>query len=112
MKGEKLGWFQVASHLSIPVAELAGRITYSEFQDWIAFLQREEERNTKLDIYLAQIAAEVRRGIVKNPKSVKTKDFLMKKQVHTPSPEEKKGEARAARSKAIWVNTLNLKVKD
>jgi len=105
MKGERLGWFQVASHLGCPVRELAARITYSEFIDWITFLRREEERNTKQDIYLAQIAAEIRRGLVKNPKSVKTKDFLMKKTDDTPATEKP-----ASKSKSAWAQSLNLKI--
>jgi len=106
MTGERLGWFQVASHLGCPVSELAARITYSEFIDWLAFLWREEERNTKQDIYLAQIAAEIRRGLVKNPKSVKMKDFLMKK-AETPTKVEKP----PSKSKSMWAAALNVKLR-
>jgi len=105
MTGEKLGWFQVASHLGYSVAELRARITYSEFIDWLTFLRREEERNTKQDIYLAQIAAEIRRGLVKNPKSVKTKDFLMNK---TDAPT--KVEKPPSKSKSAWMRSLNMKI--
>lgn len=82
------------------VDDLKGRITYREFLEWLAFFGREEERQTKLDYYLAQIAAEVRRGNVKSPKSVKVKDFLLE----VKSGPEKPG----ARSKSIWMASLKM----
>ena len=102
--GEKLCWFRVASHLRVTVAELSARITYREFIDWLSFLDLEEERQTKLDYYLAQVAAEVRRGNVKNPKSVKTKDFLV--QMKRTGPADK-----TAKSKVVWAGALGVKLK-
>lgn len=97
----------MAAHLGIPVNELKSRIGYSEFLEWKIFLDKEEERQTKLDYYLAQIAAEVRRGWVKNPKSVKVKDMLLNVQ-NASGPAEK----RIARSKAVWLGAVNLKGKE
>jgi len=105
MKGERLGWFQVASHLGVPVNELQDRITYSEFMDWITFLNREEGQVKKQDFYLAQIAAEVRRGNVKNPRSVKTKDFILK---HSAG----KDPAPVSKSKSTWASVLKVKLED
>lgn len=86
------------------MAELQTRIGYTEFLDWLTFLGKEEERETKQDYYLAQIAAEVRRGQVKSPKSVKTKDFLLQMK-KSDAPDK-------ATSKAIWAGALGVKLKE
>jgi len=83
------------------VDELKERITYSEFLEWLTFLGREEERQTKQDYYLAQIAAEIRRGHVKNPKAVKVKDFLVEVKTTPETPGE--------RSKSVWMGALKIK---
>ena len=106
MKGETRAWFQVAFHLRLPVAELKDRISYREFIDWLTFLQLEEERQTKQDYYLAQVAAEIRRGHVKNPKTVKTKDFLLEMKRQT------EGQQQAEKSKSVWMGVLKIKEKE
>jgi hypothetical protein len=103
MTGERLQWFRVASHLRIPVAELRSRITYSEFTDWLIYLQREQEREIKYEYALAQIAAEVRRGNVMKPNRIKTMDFLIK--IGAPEP-------LVSKSKQVWFAALNLPGKD
>lgn len=50
-------------------------ITFNEFLDWLDFLGWQETRRDKTDFYFAQLAAEVKRGTVKRPNSVKIKDF-------------------------------------
>lgn len=104
MIGERLGWFRVASHLGIPVGELKTRMAYSEYIDWLNFLSKEEERDTKQDYYLAQIAAEVRRGQVKHPNKIHVKDFLVKMVTQA--------QAKAAKSKQIWAGAVGIKLKD
>lgn len=104
MIGERLAWYRVASHLHSTVEELAQRISYSEFLGWLDYLLWDEQRQTKLDIYLANIAAEVRRSYVKHPKTVKAQDFLIK--VSEPKPA-----ATGMASKAIWLQALNVKPK-
>lgn len=71
-------------------------ITFSEFLDWVEFLGVQERRMDKIDFYLAQIAAEVRRGVVKNPKTVNVKDFY----VNYTNPVEAAN--RTKKSKAAW----------
>jgi hypothetical protein len=100
MTGERLAWFRVASHLCIPVEELAERITHREFVSWLEYLNQEDTVVSKEDFYLAQIAAEVRRSFDKYPNKVKTKSFLL-------SPAEKK--TAATDSKSIWLAALNIK---
>ena len=87
------------------MGDLKERVTYREFLEWITFLNKEEERQTKQDYYLAQIAAEVRRGHVKSPRTVKVKDFLI--QV-VPTPNEKK---RMENSKSFWLGMAKVKPK-
>lgn len=108
-----MAWFQVASHLGIPVSELRDRITESEFEDWLLFIQQEEHRTTKVDHYLAQIAAEVRRTNVKNPSKVKLQDFLLKfKQAEPPvsRPSKEKVVGKPEGSKHIWASILKVDV--
>jgi len=101
MTGERLAWFRVASHLGIPVEELAERITHREFLNWLEFLDWDEKHHSKSDYYLAQIAAEVRRSFVKNAKKVKTNDFLLQyKDANAPSGKD---------SKSAWLGFFNIK---
>ena len=100
MTGERLEWHKVASHLRCTVQDARTRLTFSEFLDWLAFLSVEEERDRKQDYYLAQIAAEVRRGQVTSPKSVKVKDFLIK------FTQASKGDRGG--SKHVWASLLKI----
>ncbi len=102
MTGEKLAWFRVASHLHRTVEELAEKITFREFLSWLDYLSWAEGRTEKIEYYLAQIAAEVRRGQVKHPKQVKTKDFILR-----PA-----GKQTTSKSKATWLGFFNLKPEE
>lgn len=55
-----------------------------------------------MDFYLAQIAAEVRKGNVKHPNQVKIKDFMV--EMKKPSSPVQDGMA----AKAIWLKALNV----
>ena len=102
MRGERLAWFRVASHLRIPVEELAERITYREFEAWLEFLKWELNYHTKLDHYLAAIIAEVRRSYVKDPKKVKLEDLLLRfEDENTPKQD----------SKSVWMSLVGLKAR-
>jgi len=103
MTGERLAWFRVASHLGIPVEELAERITHREFLNWLEFLDWDYDRSSKQDYYLAQIAAEVRRSYVKHANKVKTKDFLLQIEKKKPA---------ATDSKSAWLGFFNIKPED
>lgn len=85
------------------MGELKERIAFSEFLEWVVFLGKEEARHTKQDFYLAQIAAEIRRGWVKNPKTVKIKDFLAEVE-STPGPSKP-----GSKSKSVWLGAFNIK---
>ncbi len=89
------------------MGDLKARITYREFVEWLCFLNKEEERQTKQDYYLAQIAAEIRRGQVKSPRSIKVKDFLVQVTTAVTPQQEKK----AAKSKSFWMGLAGVKQK-
>jgi len=59
------------------------------------------------DYYWAQVAAEIRRGNVKNPRNVKVEDFLMKF-----TTDEKKRPTTPKSSKAAWLGILGISGKD
>lgn len=103
MTGERLAWHRVASHLGIPVTELATRLSHSEFLDWLEFLTWCERRTNKQDIYLAAIAAETRRSWVKDARKVTNADFLLKF--------ESKEKLSGMSGKSAWLSALNVKEK-
>lgn len=86
------------------MGELKERITYTEFLDWLEYLSWLENRQTKHDHYLAQIAAEVRRGQVKHPRMVKVKHFLLR-QVTVQQA------ARTRQSKMAWAAALGVNME-
>jgi len=69
--------------------------THREFLAWIEWLDEEDNRPSRTDNYLMQIAAEVRRSFVKRPAAVKFTDFLLK------FTRKKKKPSKAEREK-IW----------
>lgn len=115
MTGERWEWYRVASHLKIPVIELRERITYTEFLDWFIFLQkRETEREMIQDHYLAQIAAEVCRSRVTEPKKIETKHFYVKvdsSSIPTPHMPTEAEKEKSRESKKAWAAGLNLTIK-
>jgi len=106
MTGDKLGWHRVASHLRTPIQALKEQITYTEFIDWMIYLREESEWRLKLEWYLAQIAAEVRRSVVEHPRKVQTSDFI----IQIKTPEQKAMEDKMLKSKAAWAAQLNIKL--
>ena len=109
LAGERLAWFELAFRLGMPVEKLQDEITYSEFEEWMEFFRIQRDRDEKLHWYLAQIAAEVRKSFVKNPASVKIKDFILKFSTggELPAnltPGHKKH--RIAMSKGAWLGAI------
>lgn len=72
---------------------------------WLEYLDKEVHEFHREDWYMAQIASEIRRGIVSNPRSVKLKDFILKFT----------GGSEAARnpmsSKKTWLSIFGIKEK-
>lgn len=102
MTGERLAWYRVASHLGRTVGELRAQLTVSEFLGWLDYLEWDDDRDTRTHYYLMSIAAEVRRGRVKEPLKVKLTDFLLRKPDEEETPKKKQD------SKAIWLSFLKV----
>ena len=78
LKGETLAWFELASHLHLSVDRVQDETTSFQFVMWQEYLERDANAFHREDFYLAQIAAEIRRSFVKNPKRVSIGDFILK----------------------------------
>jgi hypothetical protein len=83
------------------VRDLMERITFTEFLDWVQFLDQEERSRTKLDWYLAQVAAEIRLG--NSTKTVNMNDFFVTYMDMQAGTAE-----RMKRSKMAWGGAVNL----
>jgi hypothetical protein len=57
-----------------------------------------------MDHYLAQIATVIVQGHAKNPRSIKMKDFLLRRAEDAPLKKES--------SKQIWLKALNITTPD
>lgn len=64
---------------------------------WNQYLRRDLNVQGKTDYALAQIAAEVRRVLHKNPRQVKVEDFLVKFNTEKPDMQ-----SNMEKSKAFW----------
>jgi hypothetical protein len=84
--------------------------TSAEFVEWQYYFDIEANTPRKEDYYLAQIAAEVRRTVVKNPKSIHTDQFLLKFQRAENRKEltEEERLQEIENSKAQWTAIANL----
>ncbi|MBU0847696.1 hypothetical protein KKH23_10960 [Patescibacteria group bacterium] len=88
--------------------------TSREFVEWQEYLDLDRDTPQREDYYLAQIAAEVRRGMVKAPARVHLKHFLLKfsrKDEEEKPLTEDQIKRRAANSKARWSALLRFKSK-
>ena len=85
-------------------------IPSTEFLEWIAYLDADEDKFHREDYYLANIAAEIRRSYVKDPMKVRTDSFLMKfKKDRKPRKKKKLSiKERTKRAKAFWGAVLKL----
>ena len=86
----------------------------------MVFLEQEKNIVTKQDIYLAQIAAEIRRSFVKNPETIKIEHFIRKfetifdekgvpKEELEVEVEERPKEVVETKSKSAWLKFLGIK---
>jgi len=70
----------------------------------LEYIKRDQGRRKKEEYYFAQLAAEFRRTMVKNPKSVKMEDFLF----NPPTPEVE----RMKKSKSTWLKALQVQAPE
>ena len=83
--------------------------TSSEFVDWVSFRRTDMNNPSRIDYYLAQIAAEVRRSNVKHPNKITVKDFLLKftpKSNPNKPPTQDEITKRSMASKSMWMGIL------
>jgi len=74
----------------------------------MAWLDKQWNQPDRTDNYLMQIAAEVRRGNLKNPSKLEVKDMRLK--FESPQPKAKRDAAQvAARAKSKWFGFLKIK---
>lgn len=91
--------FRLASHLKMPVQRLKKETTATEFYEWYLYLCEPE----KQDIYLANIAKEIRWSFVKKPQKYKLDDFLM-------TPKKKKSfKEQLEAAKRYWKSLVGFK---
>lgn len=105
MTGERLAWWQMADRLGMSLQRCQRETTSTEFLEWLEYVEQDIETPKRMDFYLAQIAAEIRRGVARNPNSVKLEHFLLnltlKGKRREPLTETEK-QMRMANSKAAW----------
>ena len=86
--------------------------TSTQFVEWQEYFDKEMNMPTKEDWYAAQLAAEVRRGAVKNPRTVKVEHLLLKFTMAGKKEEplsEEKIERLTAQSKQRWFASTGYK---
>ena len=82
------------------------------------YLDKEDRKHQKSDYYMAQIAAEIRRGIEaqkEHPRPVKVEDFLVKYEDEVESKKPKSKEVskteKIASSKKAWFTVTGINKK-
>lgn len=80
-----------------------GPVTHRQFVIWSRWYRDEYSTPSRSDYYLAQIAAEVRRGLVKNPQSVKLSTFVLDFDDSRRRMPELSPEAQDELSKSKWL---------
>lgn len=74
------------------------------------YLDMEEDNHSKQEFYFAQIAAEIRRPNVKNPRGVRLEDFLIRFEKRTVSETKEVGvETMMESHKRFWFAAVGLK---
>lgn len=100
--------------MGLPLQELQRKTSSTEFNEWIEYLNLQENEHDKHDFYLAQLACEVRRSYVDKPADVKLETFLIKfvsKNVEQDVPKPAKSvKDRIRESQAAWGAAIGLKI--
>jgi hypothetical protein len=91
------------------LGDVKRKTSSSEFVLWMEYLEWEINAFDKNTLYLAQIAAEVRRSYVRSPKLVKIQDFIMKftKGKESEAPTEDV-QTRAEKAKSFFFGLTGL----
>jgi len=104
-------WHRIAFHLGRTVPEAQASMTSTEFVKWVRFLEwRDVEEFRREDFYLAQIAAQIERGQVKNPSQVSIQKKILRFTNRKPPPEDLSN--RVCRSKAFWMSLAHAQKRE
>lgn len=100
-------WFELASHLKVPVGELMSRISSTEFLEWCLFLEKKRKSElaqpTKIEHYLAALRMDVHNAFSKKQTS-KIERFLLSFTTDKAKPKD-----NAMVSKNYWLRAVGLK---
>lgn len=100
-------WHALATRLGMSLRRVKRETRSREFVRWKVLMDREWDEPTRLEHYLAQIAAEIHRTRVKNPKRIKTESKILKFERKVKiNLEDMDPEERMARSKSHWYTFL------
>lgn len=96
-------WFDLASHLQLPVQECKTRISHREFQAWNLYLAEAWNSPNKTEYYLMQIALEVRRSNSRRPNKHKLEHMKLSFDTGQPKPKKKVDRNKAVvQAKSVW----------
>jgi len=117
----------LAARLGMPLQRCMAETTSTEFMQWQQYFRQELEDPKREELYLAQIAAEVRRFVAKHPRNIKISDFVLKltsksKEVDDDEVDfdddtddgtnEKPTTSRTTKSKAFWFTLAGTTTKE
>lgn len=106
-EGETFDWVRLASIFGKSIRQTQRQVSSKEFVLWQAYWEIVDQELTLDRLYLAQIAAEIRRSCVKDPARVKVSDFVYTTQKPKPAQKMNK-ETFTAVSKAKWMAVVGL----
>lgn len=94
----------------MPLQEVMQKTTYTEYREWLVYLEMEARDFSTLNNMLAKICAEVRRSWVKDPGSVDVKSFLPSFGRVKQAPKKRKvdPEEKLRNSTAFWESVLGV----
>ena len=106
-------WFELAARLHTPVQRCMVETSSRDFADWKRYRIIEMNTPDRVDYYLMNIAAEIRRVNIANPRNVKLADFVLPFTEDAPKgkkpPTKKEIEARTEKSKSAWFALAGVK---
>jgi hypothetical protein len=106
-----MGWFQLASHLHLPLQFVQNNTTSTEFVMWMTFLEEDIRRKElwkyKQECYLARLIAETRRSWVSEPTKVREEDCFVKfKEQDENKDKQTDVISKTENSKRFWLGHL------
>ncbi len=100
MKGEKLAWYRLASHLKMTVNRLQQEMTSTEFVEWQIRLCDEVNEFHREDYYWANIAYIVAQS--NSSKDVKFDPFILKFKTDSSESTKTDSDVKLQNSKNFW----------